>query len=59
MKVTRLTESAKVEIRSFSLNTIAAIRILALKLNVSESIITKDLHQCLEEVKHIEHSKFD
>ena len=50
-----MTKSAKTEIRSFSLNTIAAIRILALKLNVSESIIIKDLHQCLEEVKHIEH----
>ena len=50
-----ITKSAKTEIRSFSLNTLAAIRILALKLNVSESIIIKDLHQCLEEVKHIEH----
>lgn len=52
-----MSKSAKSEIRQFSLNTIAAIRLLALKLNVSEGSIIKDLHSCLEEMKHIEHTK--
>ena len=50
-----VSKSVKQEIRSFSFSTIAAIRLLALKLNVSESIIIKDLHQCLEEAKCIGH----
>lgn len=50
-----ISKSAKSEIRQFSLNTIAAIRLLALKLNVSEGSIIKDLHSCIEEVKQVEH----